>query len=51
MLLKRGDLLGTAGSTGNAAGMPASEEHVHLSVRVNGQLVDPQTHFQNNPKP
>ena len=50
-VVNAGDPLGTAGSTGNAAGMPASEEHVHLSVRVNGSLVDPQTHFQNNPKP
>jgi len=50
-VVKAGDQLGTAGSTGNASGMAKSEEHVHLSVRVNGNLVDPQTHFKNNPKP
>lgn len=40
-----GDTIGAAGSTGNASGMPASEEHVHMTVRVNGSTVNPQTHF------
>jgi len=48
--VQEGDSIGTAGSTGNAKGMSKSEEHVHLSVRVNGKLTDPQQHFKNNPK-
>ena len=45
--------IGRAGSTGNAEGTRPQEEHVHLTVRVNGILsepVDPQEHFRNNPR-
>lgn len=39
--VNRGDVIATAGQTGNAAGQPASESHVHFEVIVNGQRVDP----------
>ncbi|MDH5570970.1 MAG: peptidoglycan DD-metalloendopeptidase family protein [Gammaproteobacteria bacterium] len=48
--INEGDAIGTSGATGNASGLPKAEEHVHLSVRLNGKIVDPQKHFQNNPK-
>ena len=41
--VQRGDVIGTSGQTGNAAGQPASEAHVHFEVQVNGQRVDPAT--------
>ncbi len=41
--VQRGDVIGTSGQTGNAAGQPASESHVHFEVQVNGQRVDPAT--------
>jgi RHS repeat-associated protein len=44
-----GEEVGTSGTTGNADGLPQDEQHVHLSVRVNGETVDPQTHFAENP--
>lgn len=44
-----GDEIGTSGTTGNAEGLPEDEQHVHVTVRVNGKLVDPQTHFAENP--
>ena len=47
--ISEGDFIGTAGTTGNAEGMPKSEEHVHMSVRVDGKIVDPQKHFDENP--
>ena len=48
--INEGSTVGTSGNTGNALGMSKSEEHVHLSVRVNGNIVNPQKHFFNNPK-
>jgi RHS repeat-associated protein len=39
--VKQGDVIGSVGQTGNAAGQPASEEHLHFGVYVNGQAVDP----------
>jgi RHS repeat-associated protein len=41
--------VGIAGSTGNARGMPAAEQHVHITVRVDGRLVDPQAYFRDHP--
>jgi murein DD-endopeptidase MepM/ murein hydrolase activator NlpD len=40
--------LGTTGDTGNARGLPVAEQHVHLSVTVNGARVDPQQYFRDN---
>ncbi|MGM0562955.1 MAG: RHS repeat-associated core domain-containing protein [Pseudomonadota bacterium] len=48
-IVGEGDLVGRAGTTGNASGMPKNEEHVHMSVRVNSVIVDPQEHFEKNP--
>jgi murein DD-endopeptidase MepM/ murein hydrolase activator NlpD len=39
--VKRGDVIGTLGQTGNAAGQPAAESHVHFEVIVDGKRVDP----------
>lgn len=47
--VKEGQPVGTSGDTGNAKGLPVAEQHVHLSVKVNGEYVDPQKHFQDNP--
>lgn len=41
--VKQGQVIGTLGQTGNAAGQPATESHVHFEVHVNGQLVNPAT--------
>jgi RHS repeat-associated protein len=49
--VKEGQAVGTSGTTGNAHGLPAAEEHVHLSVKVDGEYTDPQTHFLAHPKP
>ena len=43
--VKEGDNIGSAGSTGNAKGTPKSEEHVHLTVTVAGEKMNPQEHF------
>lgn len=40
--------LGATGETGNAVGLPVAEQHVHLSVTVNGLRVDPQQYFSDN---
>jgi RHS repeat-associated protein len=42
-------VLGMSGKTGNARNMPPEEEHAHISVRVDGQLVDPQQWFNDHP--
>jgi murein DD-endopeptidase MepM/ murein hydrolase activator NlpD len=47
--VKEGQPVGMSGATGNAQGVPVSEEHVHLTVRVDGNLKDPQAHFRDNP--
>jgi murein DD-endopeptidase MepM/ murein hydrolase activator NlpD len=47
--VKEGQPVGTSGDTGNAKGLPVAEQHVHLSVKVNGEYVDPQKHFRDNP--
>ena len=39
--VNQGDVIGSVGQTGNAAGQPASEEHLHFGVLVNGTFVDP----------
>ena len=39
-------VVGTSGTTGNAQGMPVNEEHVHLTVRIDGELQEPQLHFK-----
>jgi RHS repeat-associated protein len=47
--VREGQAVGTSGDTGNAKGLPAAEQHVHLSVKVDGVYVDPQKHFTDNP--
>jgi len=47
----RGDVIGTAGQTGNASGQPESESHVHFEVQVNGQRVDPATWLNSATEP
>lgn len=37
----QGDTIGVLGQTGNAAGQPADEAHVHFEVKIGGSLVDP----------
>jgi RHS repeat-associated protein len=37
----QGQVIGTLGQTGNAAGQPASESHVHFEVHIDGELVNP----------
>lgn len=49
--VQRGEVIGTAGQTGNAAGQPASESHVHFEVQVNGQRVDPATWLNSATEP
>ncbi len=44
-----GQSVGTSGTTGNAEGLPKDEEHVHVSVKIDGVAVDPQKHFNDNP--
>jgi RHS repeat-associated protein len=44
-----GQPVGASGDTGNAHGLPVDEQHVHLSVRIDGAYVDPQQHFHDNP--
>ena len=41
--VQQGQVIGTLGQTGNAAGQPDSESHVHFEVHVNGELVNPAT--------
>lgn len=40
-VLTTGGVLGTLGQTGNAAGQPASEAHLHFEIRNGGRAVDP----------
>jgi RHS repeat-associated protein len=42
-------MIGTSGDTGNAKGLPVAEQHVHLTVRVDGEVRNPQPHFHDNP--
>jgi RHS repeat-associated protein len=37
----QGQVIGLSGQTGNAAGQPASEAHIHFEVSVGGTRVDP----------
>lgn len=48
-VVQEGDDIGTSGTTGNASGLPKDEQHVHMTVRVNGKITDPQKHFEENP--
>lgn len=36
-----GAIMGRSGATGNAGGLPAAEHHLHFTVNLNGQRVDP----------
>lgn len=49
--VERGEVIGTAGQTGNAAGQPESESHVHFEVQVNGERVDPATWLNSATEP
>ena len=49
--VNQGAVIGTVGQTGNAAGQPTSEEHVHFGVYVNGQAVDPANWLNSATKP
>ncbi|WP_353889326.1 M23 family metallopeptidase [uncultured Desulfobacter sp.] len=40
-IVKRGEIIGRSGSTGRATG-----PHLHLSISVQGQLVDPMPLFE-----
>lgn len=42
-----GQVIGTAGITGNAANMPPEEEHVHFEVRQNNVPQDPLNYLVN----
>lgn len=46
----KGQALGVLGQTGNAAGQPASEAHVHFEIRDRRRAVDP-IRFLNSPCP
>jgi murein DD-endopeptidase MepM/ murein hydrolase activator NlpD len=48
--VKEGDEIGTSGTTGNAAGLPKEEEHVHFVVRVNGKEKDPEEFMEKQKK-
>jgi RHS repeat-associated protein len=48
--VSQGQQIGVVGQTGNAAGQPHSEDHVHFSATVNGGLVNPATYL-NSPCP
>jgi RHS repeat-associated protein len=47
--VSEGQIVARSGSTGNAKGLTGSQQHTHLSVRVNGELVDPQPYFGAHP--
>jgi murein DD-endopeptidase MepM/ murein hydrolase activator NlpD len=46
----QGQLLGYAGQTGNAAGQPAAEAHLHFTSNANGRRVNP-ADYLNSPCP
>lgn len=47
--VQEGQQIAASGDTGNANGLPADEQHVHLTVRVDGRFTDPQGWFQQHP--
>lgn len=47
--ISEGQSIGLSGATGNARGLPANEQHTHIQVKINGERVDPQKHFNENP--
>jgi len=45
-----GDQIGVVGQTGNAAGQPLTEAHVHFGVQLNGRNINP-ANYLNSPCP